>query len=68
MLFNLLIIYGSFSNHMSGQDNVRIYVGIPTYLAIVSTSLKNCFKCAGVPLAELINENSLSQKSFQSFL
>ena len=42
------------------QDNVRKYVGIFNYLTIASTSYKTCFKYAGVPLTELINEKSLS--------
>ena len=35
-------------------------MGIPNCLAIVSTSYKNCFQYAGVPLTELLNENALS--------
>ena len=35
-------------------------MGIPNCLAIASTSYKNCFQYAGVPLTELLNENALS--------
>ena len=44
--------------HMS--NNVRKYVGIPNCLNIASTSYKNFFQYAGVPLTELINKNALS--------
>ena len=35
-------------------------MGIPNCLTMDSTSYKNCFQYAGVPLTELINENALS--------
>ena len=59
MLFNLQIIYES-SSHRLAHDNVRKDVDISNRLTIASTSSKNCFQYAGVPLTELINENVLS--------
>ena len=59
-MFNLLIIYESSSHLRSAYDNVRKYVGIPNCLTIASTSNKNFFQYAGVPLTELVNENALS--------
>ena len=59
-LFNLLIICRRFSHLRSAYGNVIKYVGIPNCLTIASTSHKNCFQYAGVPLTELINENALS--------
>ena len=42
------------------SNNVRKYVGIPNCWSIASTSYKNFFQYAGVPLTELINKNALS--------
>ena len=58
-LFTLLTIYGSSSHLSSAHDIVRKYLGISNYLTIVSTSFKNFFQYADVPLTELIHENTL---------
>ena len=55
----MLIKYGNSSHLRSAQNNARKYMGIPNCLTIASTSNKNCFQYAGVPLAELKNENAL---------
>ena len=67
-MFNLLIIFGSSSHLRSAHENVRKYVGIPNYLTIASTSYKNCFQYADVPLTELINENALSLATNLSYV
>ena len=36
-----------------------ISVGIPNCITRASTSYKNCFQCAAIPLTELIQENTL---------
>ena len=56
----MLTIYESSIYPRSARVNVEKYVGIPNCLNITSTSYKNYFQYAGVPLTELINENELS--------
>ena len=56
----MLIIYGSSSPLRSANGNVRKYVDIANCLTIASTSYKNRFHYAGVPLTALKNENTLS--------
>ena len=54
------MIYGSSSHLRSAHDKVTKYVGIPNCLTVSSTSYKNFFQYASVPLTELKNENALS--------
>ena len=56
----MLIIYGSSSHLRSAHENARKCVGIPNCLIITTTSYKNCFQYAVVPLTELIKENRFS--------